>query len=462
MQPTEVCLAVDQALAEANISRHTARAVPEGRFSPFRVPPRPYGISASTATELSTLGPWLRDFYHAADRIYRLSLANEIPAFVAANLDAGKPPWMVKVAQSDSLRDQIPIIIRPDLLFTKSGPRASELDSVPGSMGLLAFLEATYAGLGFPLLGQQPTGQAFLEALQSLPSEEGLSVIVISEECSSYRLETSWLAEQGQATDDDAPLVVAPEQLTYDDQGVWLDGQLVTKVYRFFELFDWENVPGARALLELAAAGKVVVTPPPKPYLEEKMWFAFLTHPELESSWRSLLSDEVFTGLQVLFPRTWLVTDEPRASQQGPLSSWQRLQHGSRAERPYILKPSGFSPLAWGGHGFTRGKDYTTNQWSETLNGLLGQSAHSPYILQEYQHSLPREISFYDSPSGEIQQFAGKTRLCPYYFLKQSPTAGWGQEEVIFSGALATTVPLSKPIIHGMTDAVMSPTGIQV
>ena len=461
MQLAEVCLSVDAALAEANISRHTARAIPEGRYSSFRIAPEPFSVSESTADELATIGSWLRDFYHAADHLYRLSLANEIPAFLATHLDAGKPPWMVMVAQSESFRDQIPIIIRPDLLFTGNGTRAAELDSVPGSMGLLAFLEATYAKLGFSVLGQQPTGQAFLQALQSLPGEEGLSVIIISEECSGYKPETSWLAEQWQKMDEKAPLVVTPEQLAYDDHGVWLNGRLVTRVYRFFELFDWENVPNSHALLHLAAVGKVVITPPPKPYLEEKMWFAFLNHPELELSWRSFLSDEVFAGLQALFPPTWLVTDGQRASQQGPLGSWQRLQRTSRRERPYVLKPSGFSALAWGGHGFSRGKDYTTKLWSETIDGLLRQSAYSPYILQEYQHSVPRDISFYDAPSEELRQFTGKTRLCPYYFLKQSPTRGLGQEEVIFSGALATTVPLSKPVIHGMTDAVMSPTSIK-
>lgn len=459
MQAAEVCRSIDQAMAAANITRHTARAVPAGRFSPFRISPEPFWITAVEAELITAYGGWLRDFYHAADRLYRLSLEGSAPGFVAAHLDAGKPEWLLRVAQAESFRDQIPVIIRPDLLFTQAGIRATELDSVPGSMGLLSFLEQTYTDLGHRLLPGQSTQAAFLHALNSLPGGDGLTAIIVSEECSGYRLETSWLAARWQERDPSAPLVVSPEELNYDERGVWLAGQRVTRVYRFFELFDWENVAGAHALLHLAAAGKVTLTPPPKPHLEEKMWFAFLHHPELQPVWQSLLGPDVLTGLRQLFPPTWLVSADPAASRSGPLASWPRLQQGSRKERPYILKPSGFSPLAWGGHGFSRGKDYTTKAWAETIQSLLA-AKNSPSILQEYQHSLPRETEYCEPHTGRLQSFSGKTRLCPYYFLAQTPKQP-GQESVQVSGALATTVPISKPVIHGMTEAVMAPTGVR-
>ncbi len=456
MQDAEICLSIDEAMALANISRNTARAVPTGRWSPFRISPEPFFVDRLTAERLETLGPWLRDFYHAADRLYHLSANGDAPAFVAGHLDAGKPDWLVRVARAESFREQIPVIIRPDLLFTNTGLRATELDSVPGSMGLLAFLEETYARLGCPLMGRQPTAEAFLQALQSLPGEDGMTAIVISDECASYRLETAWLAERWQDQGDNSPVVVRPEELQYSEAGVSYNGVRVTRVYRFFELFDWQNVDGAHALLHLAASGRVALTPPPKHYLEEKMWFAFLHDPLLSAYWQKLLSEEVLTGLQQLFPPTWLVAPD----RTSPLGDWQRLRQTSRRERPFVLKPSGFSALAWGGHGFSRGKDYTTGNWAETIAQLLSQSDQSPFVLQSYAHSLPRQVSFYDVPTAAIQQFSGKTRLCPYYFLHLHKRSFAEQEDVSLSGALATTVPMQKPVIHGMTEAVMAPTAI--
>ena len=45
-------------------------------------------------------------------------------------------------------------------------------------------------------------------------------------------------------------------------------------VYRFFELFDLPNIPNIDKTLRAVAEEKIKITPPIKPYLEEKMWFA--------------------------------------------------------------------------------------------------------------------------------------------------------------------------------------------
>jgi len=46
-------------------------------------------------------------------------------------------------------------------------------------------------------------------------------------------------------------------------------------VYRFFELFDLPNIAKIDNALRANAEGRITITPPIKPYLEEKMWFAF-------------------------------------------------------------------------------------------------------------------------------------------------------------------------------------------
>ncbi|NLW17725.1 MAG: hypothetical protein GX033_08820, partial [Firmicutes bacterium] len=347
-------------------------------------------------------------------------------------------------------KDQIPVIIRPDLLLTAAGWRATELDSVPGSMGLLGFFEQVYGA--WPLLAGGKTAAAMATALTSLIDCHEQAAIVISEECAGYRAETAWLSRHWQEAQIQIP-TLCPEQLQIKNGEVRYQGQRLQLIYRFFELFDIDNIPGAKELLTLGAEGIIKVTPPPKPHLEEKMWFAFLHHPELQDTWEQLLGTDSFDYLRQLIPPTWLLSSDPIAFAGGPCGSLAKLKKTSRRTRPFVLKPSGFSPLAWGGHGFSRGKDYTTGRWAHTIDNYVAQANTAPYIIQAYQQSVTHRVEYYEHSSQSINWFEGKMRLCPYYFLIG--------EQVILSGALATFVPLSKPVIHGMTDAVMVPTAIE-
>lgn len=450
MQDFEVCLAVDRALAEGNITRTTSRFKPEQRFAPFRVGPEPLMLNPLQGSRIETLGRLLRRFYHAADELYYLSVNQDAPRWLAHHLDVGKPQRLLELAKHPFFRNDLPIIIRPDLLLTPGGFKATELDSVPGSMGLLGFLEQVYDKSGTSLLGSGNTPAAFAAALTAL-SPGGKAAVVISEECSGYRQETAWLSAEWSETGLQIP-TVRPEELSYTADGVWLNGERLDLVYRFFELFDLENIPGGYELLDLAAAGRVVITPPPKPHLEEKMWFAFLHHPDLTSWWLNLLGSDDYLALLEIVPQTWLLTPDRQVFSGGPFPGVNRLKSTSRRERPFVIKPSGFSPLAWGGHGYSRGKDYTTKRWAATIERLAAQDNELPHILQEYQHSEPVLARYYDFANQEMSSFVGKVRLCPYYFLIQ--------EQTVLSGALSTIVPVSKPVIHGMTEAVMVPTAI--
>lgn len=449
MRCIEACQRIDAAIGHARILRPLARPNPDARFASFRIGPTPYVISPKQADELEQMGKHLRDFYLAMDELYRLSKNGDVPKFLAHYLDAGKPAWLVELAQAEGFRGQIPNIIRPDLLLTADGWKATELDSVPGSMGLLSFFDQVYAD--WPLVGTGQTAAAMGTTLTNRISPAEQAAIVVSDECGGYRAETAWLSRRWQ----EAGLLIPtlrPEQLTIHDDQVRYQGQRLQLIYRFFELFDIDNIPGARELLTLAAQGKIKITPPPKPHLEEKMWFAFLHHQDLQSDWEQLLGRESLAYLQELIPPTWLLSRDPVAFAGGPLGSLAKLKQASRRQRSYVLKPSGFSPLAWGGHGFSRGKDYTTSRWAETIDDYLALDSTTPYIIQAYQQSVPQFVQHYEHASESITSFEGKLRLCPYYFLHN--------EQITLSGALATLVPLSKPIIHGMTDAVMVPTAV--
>jgi hypothetical protein len=49
----------------------------------------------------------------------------------------------------------------------------------------------------------------------------------------------------------------------------------------------------------------------------------------------------------------------------------------------------------------------------------------------------------------------GRVRLCPYYFVLSD-------KEVRLGGALATIAPADKKIVHGMRDAIMVPTAVEL
>jgi hypothetical protein len=49
----------------------------------------------------------------------------------------------------------------------------------------------------------------------------------------------------------------------------------------------------------------------------------------------------------------------------------------------------------------------------------------------------------------------GRVRLCPYYFVLS-------EKEVRLGGALATIAPADKKIVHGMRDAIMVPTAVEI
>src|SRR3712207_8074843 len=94
----------------------------------------------------STLFPYTTLFRsRACNQLYLQSVKGKQPAWVAKYLDAGKPPELVEFSRSKQFRDDIPQVIRPDLILTETGVTIAEIDSVPGGIGLTAWLNQTYA-----------------------------------------------------------------------------------------------------------------------------------------------------------------------------------------------------------------------------------------------------------------------------------------------------------------------------
>ena len=87
----------------------------------------------------------LLQFYRAVNLLYRKSVEGKQPEWVARWLDQGKPAELVALQRSPAFKNEVPRVIRPDLLITEHGLSVTELDSVPGGIGLTAWLNQVYS-----------------------------------------------------------------------------------------------------------------------------------------------------------------------------------------------------------------------------------------------------------------------------------------------------------------------------
>src|SRR5262245_50714431 len=114
----------------------------------WRIAPAPFGLGADLVAELESLGRVLLQFNRAVNLLYRQSVAGKQPPWIAAWLDRGKPSRLIELQRSPALKNDLPRVIRPDLLVADHGLALTELDSVPGGIGLTAWLNQTYTQSG--------------------------------------------------------------------------------------------------------------------------------------------------------------------------------------------------------------------------------------------------------------------------------------------------------------------------
>ncbi|MGI8820556.1 MAG: hypothetical protein ACR2ID_06800 [Chthoniobacterales bacterium] len=417
----------------------------EGLFAEkaWLLTPEPFAIDRALAQDLERLGHQLFVFQRACNQLYQQSVKGKQPAWVAQYLDAGKPEELIQFSREKRFREELPAVIRPDLVLTDSGYTIAEIDSVPGGIGLTAWLNQTYTALGGDVIGG---AKGMIEGFRSVLPEGG--DIVISNESETYRPEMCWMAAQLNAAADEHRWQVADAE-TYEP----VAGR---KVYRFFELFDLPNLPRSRELMQSAEDGAVRVTPPFKPYLEEKMWFALFWLQPLREFWRRELGDKYFRRLQEVIPYTWLLDPTPLPQHavipRLEIHAWREAGKLSQKERELLLKVSGFSPLGWGSRGVSVGQDLPQAEWERLIEEALQNFATAPTIMQRFHKTRLVEQSYWDRESSELRTMRGRVRLCPYYFVEQ--------EGVELRGALATIVPADKKLLHGMSDAILAPTAV--
>jgi hypothetical protein len=460
--------ALNAKAATSPLYANNQKGLPPGRHTAWRLSPEPYILPAARVAEIRALGAHLLAFLGAANKLYLESVKGRQPAWVHGVLDQGKPEALVEYQRMNRFKALLPRVIRPDLIIDEDGRlSACELDSIPGGIGLTGAMSEDYAELGYDLVGG-PDGlvKGFAAMIRDVAGKpEPLLAITVSEESSDYWLEQQWLGARLAAHGLTAT-VVRPGELRYDGEAIHapfgaLGERQVDVVYRFFELFDLKNLPRAELLQYAAKKAQVVVTPPYKAYMEEKLLFALYHHPALRGFWRAELSADALTALDRLLPRTWLLDPAPLPPQAvlpgltldgAPIQDWMALAAATKRERSFVLKPSGFSSLAWGSHGVAFGADLSGPDWELALRNALAAYPRNPYILQAYHKPERTTVRYYDFRREAVVSMEGRARLCPYYFVVD------GQAEL--GGILATVCPLDKLALHGMTDAVMVPTAV--
>jgi hypothetical protein len=236
-----------------------------------------------------------------------------------------------------------------------------------------------------------------------------------------------------------------------------LGNDRIQLVYRFWELFDYENIPLMRELIPLVESGQLVVTPPMKHTQEEKLSLALFHHHRLQPFWEEVLDERDLVLLRAMIPPTWVLDPAelpPGASLDGPLvngrrlAEWMDLGKVSKKERSLVLKASGFHETAWGARSVRVGDDLSAEDWSASLKSALEGNPRPVSVLQEFRKPRQWEHPVFGE-GGQTESMKGRLRLSPYYFV-----AGGKAQRV---GALATFCPADKKIIHGMKDGALMP-----
>ncbi|WP_414661936.1 hypothetical protein [Horticoccus sp. 23ND18S-11] len=455
----------------------------------WQLSPEAWPLTAEQLAELEAIGVACHEFQQALEALYLRSVAGKnllrnkplLAPWVADYLDRGKPAALIAHARDPKNRGAFPLVLRPDLLITDEGFVLTELDSVPGGIGLTAFLNRLYGGNagGTPALPGGILGaddamiKNFHVALAALRPEQRnpLIALVVSDEAATYRPEMQWLAHQLQLQGKRV-FCLKPEDLFPLENALFFDvegnPEKIDVIYRFFELFDLENIRTQKFIFESWQAGEVAIAPPMRHFQEEKLALALFHHHLLQDYWAEALSGRSVKLLRTLIPASWVmdpaplppgaVLDGPRVGGRS-LNDWRDLANASQKERDLIIKISGYHETAWGARSVVLGSDCSREEWQGGVDRAVALAPTNLHVLQAYRKPRRLEHPVFDRPSTEpgvvgasspaAQIKAGRLRLCPYYFIIEGKPR--------LSGALATFCPPDKKIIHGMQDAALLP-----
>ena len=222
MSPEERCLYIDGLTPEGGLYTDAQRPVHPEANSSWQVGPDPWRLPDPVVQHLEAAGHHFLAFYKAANLLYNHSWRGIQPEWVARYLDQGKSESVVALGRMNRIKQHLPLVIRPDMIPTKEGMIASELDSLPGGIGFTASLGDRYGSLGEEIVGgRDGMVSGFEQMLRSFAEQdEPVIGIVISEESASWRPEMAWVADRlndrGLET-----YVLSPDEVVFTEDGLF-------------------------------------------------------------------------------------------------------------------------------------------------------------------------------------------------------------------------------------------------
>jgi len=439
----------------------------------WQLSPEAWRLTEEQAAELVEIGATCLEFHQALETLYLRAAAGKNllrnkplrAPWVLDYLDRGKPADLVAHARDPRNRGMFPSVLRPDLLLTDDGFVMTELDSVPGGIGLTAFLNRLYSVQGSIIGGEDAMIELFYQSIATRRPrvQNPLIALVVSDEAATYRPEMQWLAEQLQRQGRRV-FCMRPEDLFPLEDSLFFDAEgnpeKIDVIYRFFELFDLPNIATKEFIMSAWNVGEVEIVPPMRPFQEEKLTLALFHHHLLQDFWVETLSKRSLKLLRRLIPATWVmdpaplppgaVLDAPSAAGR-PLNSWADLIGATQKERDLIIKISGYHETAWGARSVVLGSDSSKQEWQAGVERAVAMAESSLHVLQTYRKPRRVRHRVFDREQ-QVREVDGRLRLCPYYFVIGGETK--------LGGALATFCPPDKKIIHGMQDAALLPTRV--
>jgi hypothetical protein len=383
------------------------------------IAPKSFALSSTHVELIEKLGLVLHRFNQACNLLYRQSVAGKAHPWVAPLLDAGKPPEMIALARHDKVKGHVAAVICPDLILTGDGFALSELEPVPGGIGLTAWLGETYTALGDTVLGGKDGMRTGFESI--LNGGE----VLISRERADQRPGMEWLIGK-----DRVRLV---EDYTPSDR----------PAYRLFDALDFPSLPKFK---EAWQPGQSPLTPPLKPYLEEKLWLALFWSRPLQGFWRQEVGENGQKLLQKIIPYSWVLDPAPLPPYaiipELNIQSWEEMTRFPREERELVLKISGFHPDARGVH---VGSEMSDAEWAAQVRAALAEFSSRPRVLQRFVKGTITDHEFV-TEKDEIVAIKGTTRVSPYYFVVNDrvslggvrvSVSAEGSRDAIISAAIA-------------------------
>jgi len=465
IEPTEKIPAAGSVLSDASFE--TARQLAQELTAAgvwkqageklHRLSPVPFPLESSEVAYIRNLGKAVWSFYKALNQLYLWKGHDWAKEW----LDQGKPSWLIDLARMNYSKQHLPRLLRPDLILGDGKMWVTELDSVPGGAGDTATMSQFYEERGMSVLGgRMGIPESFARVVNGLAQSETWNLaIVVSDESEDYRAEMTALAGQLRMLGHNA-WCVHPRDVLFDEEGLWLSNsgarERIDVMWRFFELFDLRNISKSELFAYASKKKKVVVSPPFKPFMEEKLALGLLHHALLSDFWMQQMGDH-FTLLRNSVPKTWIMDPTPVPKhceiaglqyRGKPVRDFRELADATQKERRLVIKPSGFSPLAWGSRGVVVGHDVSQEEWADAIDNALASFSHTPYILQEFHEGRRLDTPYWDPSTGRHGKMHGRARLSPYYYAVE--------DEPHLAGVLATICPDNKKLIHGMSDAVMT------